>query len=308
MCLGLLCVVLGGLLCFGLLRNRQEDQIKAQELAQVREQLELLRSRKLELEADLRMLKQEAAQQTDGKATLSLLVTDLSSSFMPLIVPDLDNTGIAAVMGLSQAQFPGGAGCITPEEFQKRLDAGWDYCLVWDGAAEFDQWYAGMRERLEDIGLTMPDVLYCAEKSYSETLEKAAHVWGINMIIHSGEENLPLVSTEFDTPWKIGSCWWSASNAENILNQAIAQRSSLAFVVYQADFSASTFTAMLSTVNSQKKADKLLIHTFAEARDYRTELSKHPVNAAYQAKVRGLEEEMRAIDQQIRALTSVKPS
>lgn len=123
-------MVLAGLLCVGILHSRREEQARAEALNAINKQLGPLRSRKLKLEAELETLEKEPVEQLGGMATLSLLVTDLSGDFAEQIIPDLQDAGVPAVMAVSQTQFPGNAGCITLEEFQERLDAGWDYCLA----------------------------------------------------------------------------------------------------------------------------------------------------------------------------------
>lgn len=303
--LGLLCVVLVGLLGFGILQSMREDQAKALALEEINERLEPLRSRKLELEAELAGLKRENDEQMGGMATLSLLVTDLSGDFVAQIAPLLETAEVPAVMVLSQEQFPGNEGLITVEEFRQLLENGWDYCTAWDGSIDFSEWYINMAQRLKELGFAMPESLYCAERSYTADLEKAAQVQGITTLVHSGEKNLPIVDTEHGTPWRLGSIRWIASGGRNCLEQAIEKHGSMVFVIDQMDFYESEFKAMLNLVKRYQGEETLMAGTLAEAGTYREEViaqQEKMQNEAYEARVRELNEEIEAVLAEIQGL------
>lgn len=302
---GLLCVVLAGLLGFGILQSKREDQARAQALSEINEQLEPLRSRKLELEAELAGLKRENEEEMSGMATLSLLVTDLDADLATQIVPALQEADVPAVLVLSQTQFPGDEGCITVEDLQQRLEDGWDYCVAWDGSDSFDEWYPDMSRRLEDIGLAMPKALYCEGKSYSADLAKAAQARGITTIVHNGEQDQPIVSVEFEDLWKMGSVRWIASGGRNLLEQAVEKHGSTVFRVDQIDFYESEFAAMLKLLNQYRDEDALMTGTLAESRAYREKLAAEQEemrDEAYEAKVRELNEKIQAVEDEIQAL------
>ena len=303
--LAFLCVVLAGALGFVIVQSRREDQARTLELEEISKDLTSLREQKLELEAELAGVRKENDEQIGGMATFSLLVTDLNDEFVNQITPLLEEAELPAVMALRPEQFPGQSGLITLEDFQERLDSGWDYCLAWNGGEDFDGWYTGMISQLEEIGLSAPTVLYCAERSYTAELETAASANGITTIVHSGEKDLPLVATEFGEPWKPGSIRWIASGARNSLESAVEKHGSMAFVVDQVDFYESEFSAMLSLVKNYRTEETLMTGTFTAAMEYRKELialQRQLQNEAYELKVSDLKEKIQAVDEEIHAL------
>lgn len=303
--LGFLCIVLAGALGFAILQSKREDRAQSLALEEISKNLNSLREQKLELEIELAGLKKENDDQMGGMATFSLLITDLNDKFVKQITPALEDAQIPAVMALSTEQFPGQRGLIKLTDFQQRLDNGWDYCLAWSGGEDFAGWYTNMTDQLEKIGLAAPAVLYCAERSYTPELETAAVSCGITTIIHSGEKDLPLVDTEFDEPWKVGSMQWIATGARKCLESTVEKHGSLAFAVDQMDFDDEEFTAMLELVEQFRSEETLLTGTFAAAMDYRKELialQEQMQNEAYEARVSELKEEIEAVDQEIRSL------
>lgn len=303
--LAFLCIVLAGALGFAIVQSKRENQARTLELEEISKELTSLREQKLELETELAGVRKESDEQLSGMATFSLLVTDLSDKFVKQIAPLLEEAELPAVMALSPEQFPGRRGLIKLEDFEQRLESGWDYCLAWSGGEDFDGWYTGMVSQLETIGLSAPTVLYCAERSYTAELETAASANGITTIVHSGEKNLPLVATEFEELWKPGSIRWIASGARNTLESAVEKHGSMAFVVDQVDFFESEFTVMLELVKRRRAEETLMTGTFAAAIEYRKELialQEQMQNDAYEAKVSELKEKIEAVDLEIRSL------
>lgn len=303
--LGLLCVVLAGLLGFGILHSRREDQAKALALEEINEQLEPLRVRKQELEAELAGLKLENDELMGGMATLSVLVTDLDSGFVAQIAPMLQAAGIPAVVALSQEQFPGNEGLITVAEFRQLLESGWDYCAAWDGSVDFAVWYSGMAQQLEEIGLAMSEVLYCAERSYITDLDEAAQARGFSTIVHSGEKNLPIEDTAYGSLWKPGSIWWNTPGVRDYLEQVIEKHGNTVLMINQVEFYASSFNAMLNLVKYYEKEEALISGTFAQAKAYHEEQTAKQAelqNEAYALSVCELSEKIEAITEEMQTL------
>lgn len=307
--LGVLCVILAGLLGFGLLQSKRRDRAQTLMLEEINQKLGDLRSQKIELETKLAGLKKENDDQSSGMATFSLMVTDLSAEFMGQLLPAVEAAELPAVMALSQEQFPGERGLVTLEVFQQRLEAGWDYCVAWNGQEDYDSWYADMAQRLEGIGLAMPDVLYCAEFSYTEDVEAAAVAKGVATIVHSGEKNLPIIDTEFASPWKMGAVRWIASGARNSLEQAVEKHGNMVFTVDSVDFYETEFTAMLNLVKQCQGEETLIAGTFAETRAYRQQVvlqNEQMQDEAYKAQVTELTEEIEAVKADIQSLLNQK--
>lgn len=304
--IGLACLILAGLLAFGLQKSRREDAERSAALREINQQMDVLRARKLELEAELKVAKQELEESLKGMGTLTLLITDLSDDFVERITPVLQEVGLPAVMVLTQDCFTGDEGNVTLSWVQERLNDGWDYCVAYDGTENFDEWYNSMMELLESHYLNMPQALYFSEKSYTPELEKLALARNFSTIIHSGENRLPIVSVEVESPWRLGAIQWSLSKAPVTLDQAMAECGSVSFIVDQASFDASSFSSMLKSINQYQMEETLWVVTIEHAKAYRAEIVSQLEAArsdpGYDESVKALEEELESVNEQIQAL------
>lgn len=304
--IGLACIVLAGLLVWGIQRSRQEDAARSAALREVNEQMDSLRSRKLELEKELEALKKEISTKVGGMGTISLLITDLDSAFVARISLSMDEAAVPGVLVLTEEQFPGNEECITLSRFQELLESGWEYCLAWNGIGDFDSWYASMSELLRESNLSMPKALYCEDRSYREDLESAAQEKGFAIIIHSGELGLSIINEEAETPWRIGSTRWASGEGRNYVDQAAYRRGSVALIIDQINFFEEEFSAMLRLINRYLEAETLLPATLTAAKSYRTKIVSQLEDAQYNSsnseKVRAMEEELESVNAQIQAL------
>lgn len=304
--IGLACVVLAGLLVVGIQKSREEDQAHSADLEQVNQQMDTLRTRKLELEKELDALKEEISTKVGGMGTISLLITDLDSVFVERISLSMDAAAVPGVLVLTQDEFPDNEELITLTRFQELLESGWEYCVAWDGIGDFNSWYADMSELLEENNLTMPEALYCSDRSYRTEVEEAAVAQGFTTIIHSGELGLPMINEEAESPWHLGSIRWASSEGRNYVDQAAYKRGSVALIIDQVNFFEDEFTAMLKLLSRYQEAETLLQTTITDAKEYRTnvvsELEDAQYNSANSAKVKALEEELESVNEQIQVL------
>lgn len=305
--IGLVCILLAGFLVFGIQKFQQEEAERSAALRELTQEMDTLRSRQVELQAEIEAAREKLVAELRGMGTFTLLVTDLNADFMERLVPVLQEAGVPAVMVLTQEGFPGNEGMIRLSDFLQRLEDGWDYCVACDGTVEFEEWYSGMSELLEANDLTMPGALYCSGRSYTAEVGKAAQNRGFGTIVHSGEEGLPIVDSEFGDPWCVGSVRWIMSGARSYMEQAAATGGSMAFTVDQNDFSESEFSAMLRLVKQYQEEESLLASTLVGAGTYRAEDASQ-IEAAqndpeYDATIAALQEELDSVNEQIQVLT-----
>lgn len=303
--LGLLCVLLAGLLGVFMLKSRQEEAMRAAALEQINQQLGPLRTRKLEIESEIEHLETEIDKLGKGMATVSLVITDLDSGFMQQVTRPLLQANLPAVMALSQDNFPDGQGCITLSEFQDRLKDGWDYCAAWDGRQSFASWYTDMSARLAEIGLSMPQTLYCDGDIYTREVGKSVQARGFTTIVHASEEELANADVREGTPWELNPVKWLVSGARRYLEQVVGDRGSIAFTIDRMDFDEAEFSAMLKQLNQYQKNELLLAANLPEARDYRLKVTAQRAGAQNDAnalKRQELETELEMVSQQIQEL------
>lgn len=304
--IGLACAVLAGLLVFGIQKSRQEDAVRSAALREINQQMDALRTQKKELEAQLETAKEKFEAELRGMGTITVLVTDLSADLMDQITPAMEEADVPAVMALAQDRFPGGEGLVPLSGFLQKLEDGWDYCVSYDGSAEFDEWYGAMSELLTANELSMPRALYCAGRYYSEELEKAAQAQGFETIIYSGDQGQSDIDAESVDPWHVDSVHWIVSGSRSRMEAAASSGGSIAFAVDTANFSKSEFNSMLRLVNQYRDEGTLMAATFADARTYRAgviaQMEAARNDPEYNETVAALEKELEAVNEKIQAL------
>lgn len=304
--IGLACIVLAGVLVVGVQKSMREDRAHSAALQEVNQQMDSLRSRKLELEKELEALKEEISTKVGGMGTLSLLITDLDSVFVERVSLRMDEAGVPGVLVLTEEQFPGNEECITLSRFQELLESGWEYCVAWNGIGEFDSWYEDMSKLLNENGLAMPKALYCEDRSYRVEVEETVQARGFTIIVHSGELGLPIVNEEAETLWRVGSARWASNEGRSYMDQASYKRGSVALIVDQVNFFEEEFDSMLAMLNRYYEAETLRPAVLTEAESYRRqivlELEDAQYNSSNSAKVRSMEEELESVNEQIQAL------
>lgn len=304
--IGLACVILAGLLVFGIRKSRQEDAARSAALQEINQQMNALRTRKQELETELETAKEEFEAKLRGMGTMTILFTDLDADLMAQAVPAMKEADVPGVMALAQDYFPGDEGLIPISDFLQRLEDGWEYCLTYDGSTGFDKWYGNMSELLAANDLTMPQALYCAGRYYTEELEEAALAQGFDTIIYSGDLGKSDIDAESVDPWYVDSVRWIVSGSRGRMEEAARTSGSLAFTVDAVNFSQSDFNSMLRLVNQCRDEGTLLAVTFADARSYRAEVISQLKDARndpkYNATIAALQEELDSVNGQIQAL------
>ena len=308
--IGLACVILAGLLAFGIQKSRQEDAARSAALQEINQQMDALRTRKKELEAELETAKEKFEAELRGMGTFTVLVTDLSVGLMDQAAPALKEADVPAVVALAQDRFPGEEGLIPFSDFLQRLEDGWEYCVVYDGSAEFDEWYQNMSGLLSANDLTMPRTLYCAGRYYTEEIEEAAKSHGFETIVYSGDQGQTDVDNESVDPWHVDSVRWIVSGSRSRMEEAANTGGSVAFTVDAANFSGSEFNSMLRLVNQYRDEGTLMAATFSNARTYRagviSELEAARKDPEYNAAIAALQEELNSVEEQIQALIESK--
>lgn len=93
------------------------------------------------------------------------------------------------------------------------------------------------------------------------------------MLIHHGEEDLPLIADageETDGLWKAGACGWNSYGTSDRLRNTMSQGKNLVFTVGAdtsgEEFESSQFKSMVSTLKNYEQQDNLMITGLEQAR------------------------------------------
>ena len=299
--------------CLGIALWQLDRQEQArQELYQALElQTRPLRLQRNSLERELQNLEKDDYALSQVHATEEILVVELDAALYEQMFPVMQQAGVCGVLALSQTEFFDLPGKITRAQFDELLDAGWSYCLSWDGSAELAPWLDEMIDLLDQEGLYMPSAVYCAPNCYSTDLDPILAQYQVDVVIHHGEESLPLmVSKAEEGIWRLGAKVWNYGGVKIDLENLVSRNGNLVFTVsFDASrndtWSKSSFQSMLEFISSYVASDRLMVTDFQTARTYHTlsdedggTLDLEQRRAELQAQIDALEEQINAIYEQ----------
>ena len=246
-----------------------------------------LQVEKRELERELDALEENYEQQMKGMPTAEIVVTDMDEALYDELYPVMQEAGLQGIMALSDTEYFGRAGNISVSQFNEMLEAGWGYCLGWDGGGDFAEWMSEMAERLRDTRLSVPEAVYFAPGSYSSEYDEILRQYDVTVAVHHGEEEKAVIVTDDGQGdiWYPGAVSWNYSGARIDFESLISAGGNLTVSVNfgQADgrsadasgdgvYTENSFRNMLEYITQQISEGKLLVMTgFEAARACRTE-------------------------------------
>lgn len=132
--------------------------------------------------------------------SMHILFVEPDARIMTDVLPMLEPTGDPATVAVSEAFFPGDAGCLTAAEVQKLTELGWDVCL--SVTAETD--VAALYARVLAAGIAAPQAAYFPEGDCTVAAEAALAELGIPVVIQYGD--VKPVDGEAAACWFLRAC------------------------------------------------------------------------------------------------------
>ncbi len=313
------CILLSAVLAGGVWSMWQNDMQQSAHNADIDIEARPLRLQINDLENQMKDLEEEYEIKMKGTASVQLVFVELDEALYTDAYPLMED--IPGVLALSDTDFFGTEGNITRSQFDELLNAGWSYCLNWDGKDNLRTWLTVMQGKLQNAGLEMPDTLYFAAESYSSKMDAILEEYGIKTAVHHGEESLPLITTAEDETdsnlsaaiWRPGSKTWNYSGVKDEIARLIHQKGNLAFTIsfrqeddIQKDdiWEETQFTNILSCISDYIKSGDLLATDFSSARiqHVRDEDELSALTAELEAQKAALQEQIDQLQQQLDAL------
>lgn len=263
--LGLTALLLIGILAVGL-----QNRASRQERAAVLERAEPLEKQRDQLIHQRDRLQRAYYDQSLGVATEQLLFLELDPRLMSEVFPLLQEREIIGVLGLSEGELPGEPGKITREDFDSLLAAGWETCLVCEGAEDFAAWDRKMTALLGQAGIDKPRFLYFADKVFDPDWTEEIEAGGYSVAVHHGEEGLSLIAKDTEGPlWLSGAHPWNYVGVSEEIKQLAEKRGQHCFTLRFSEdiYSRERFLRMLDYVKTFQEDGSLVITGFARARD-----------------------------------------
>lgn len=230
-------------------------------------------ARKQELEQQLKLVEKEYQAKINGKGTLTLLCMDMTEDIYTVIYPQMKEYGYIAMLAVSETAMPGEEGCMEIAQVRELLDAGWCLCLHRKEESDPEEWLTEMQQRLEALGLEMPEQIYFERGTYRNEYDEVLTEHGLTAVVHHQETGLQALTTQTeDGIWHIGAWGWNQENARESMEQATQMGAGLVFTIgskyyYDGD----QFPKMLSVIAGYEEKESLYVTDVASAHDCRRE-------------------------------------
>ncbi len=293
---------LAALLLIGFLAVEIQDRSSKRELAEILARAEPLERQRDALQQERDRLQRETTENTRVIATEQLLILDLDPRITTELLPLMQELGIPGVLGLCPGNLPGEQGCLSREDFDRLMAAGWECCLVCEAGTDFTAWDGEMTELLQQKGIEKPRAVYFPEKSFDPAWQEEIAACGYTVAIHHGEGRLPLIAGEVTEPlWLTGAHPWNYDGVKTEINELILVRGQHCFTLRfregVEEYRLSSFQNMLEFVQPFLQAGTLRITGLMQARTIHD-----PENNGSKAAIEAWEREDKLLADQIAAL------
>lgn len=271
------------------------------------EQIRPLEAERSDLYQKIENADREYQENINAQATAQFLFTDLDKEIYTQVFPLMQKKNLTGVLALSPDELPNMDGNIIRREFEEMLNAGWSYCVFWDGSGDLESFLFDVKDAFYLISLTMPKSIYFAPGSYSSEYQEILEEYGFSIAIHHGEEELPIVTTQYSDFWTLGAAALYGGNSEFSLNDVVTSKGNIVVTFSLSDsvpFNAEQFSSYLDTYKSLQDNEELSVTTFNEA--YRVhgdaDEAQEQYKSDYEEQKKQLDTRVDEIDRQIREI------
>ena len=305
-------LIVAVLVAIGLFYNktRVADAEMQKELIRIHDAVDPLLNERLNLHYDVEQLNRSYAEESLGTSTAEIIFTSIDSRLYTKAYPILKKYDMTGIMALSVDSMPGEGNNISYFDFKSLVESGWIYCVICTDPANFDEWLEQMQNRINFFYLTMPEVIYFPEKTYSHDLDEKIAEAGFSVVIHHGEERLPILISEStsDGLWHPGAVPLNKNTITNIADAYNARANIIYTVSFDAlasdKFDTSNFTTYVRVINAYMNLKYIYYTDILSARASFVENEKRveKLTAEYEARKTELEAKIISVDDELNRL------
>lgn len=248
-------------------QSKQAQSIAAEELDEIRRPY---LARQLELTTRLAQIDQEQQKALPRKMTLHFLFTEPDARIMTDVLPIMAQSGHVGTVAVSEAFFPGDAGCLTADEALRLLEQGWELCLSVDAGTDVP----ALLTRLQAAGLPAPTTAYFPEGDCTLARESELSGLGFTAAVQYGRSQ-PVDGAAAALWFACAYGTLDDANGEGFDNAYYAKSAFVVTEGWQRDrelFSQSDLKANIDLYDSYVKLDYAQVMTIAAARLHNAEV------------------------------------
>lgn len=260
-----------GLFAFVLFVQKKENK-KATRQELIYEQSRPLSVRKEELEQELETLRKLYEKSISPKASVQVLFTDLNEQVYTTCYPIMKEYEDTGILTVSATQLPGEEGCMTKEQFQELVDAGWDVYVTWQTEGDAKKWWPNLQNKLTVLGVRAGKTMYFPKGTYQVDADKVLLELGFtSVLISKNDEESPLQMQEEEGIWHAGAVGMMTSKPKLWLREAVAQDANVAYLVgfslEEELYNENSFRSMLNSLEEYKATEELIVTDVEDARE-----------------------------------------
>lgn len=289
--------------------QKQEEEMAVQH-EELYEQRRPLTVKQEQIEQQLEALEDAYEKSKSPNAVVQVLFTELDEQVYTLCYPIMQEYEYTGTLALSPNQFPGQEGCMTVEQFQELMNAGWEICITWQTGTDTDKWWPNLQNKLTVLGVEPGQVLYFPKGTYNADLDATIQELGFSIaVISKTEEETPLQLQYEEGVWHVGAVGLMSSKPRLWLREAVAQYANLAYLVgFELEeelYNENSFRSMLNCFDEYEATEELAVTSIQDARDqyHSRSVGVSPeLESQYQEQKAALEKELSEIKEQLKEI------
>lgn len=209
----ILCIVLGGGIYYAYKTYTASEAQKAAQLRQISAQIPPLEEKINELTAQRDEVSDKLESQIETSLTTEFLFLECPTTLYTEAFQAMKEADLSGIIGLSYTEFFKNAGKINYSMYTEMMNNGWSSCIVWDGETDLSVYITQIQNNLSIHGIAPLTAVYFPDKTYSTEYDPVLEELGITVVIHHGEEELPISPVGADEGlWHIGSEFGTYNN------------------------------------------------------------------------------------------------
>ena len=292
--------------------QKQENK-KAVEHEKIYEQRRPLAVKEEQLEQKLEELENTYEKSKSPNAVTQIIFTEMDEQVYSLCYPIMQEYEYIGILALSPTEFPGEEGCMTVEQFQELVDAGWKICITWQSDDRENNWLVNLKNKMTVLGIEQGQTLYFPQGTYHADVDETIQELGFSIaIISKAEEEAPLQLQYEEGVWHVGAVGLMSSKPRLWLREAVAQDANVAFLVgFQLEtelYNERSFRSMLNCFDEYEATEELVITDVDAAKEYyhtRSAGISPELESQYQQEKAALEAELADVKKQLQEIDAM---
>ncbi len=293
-CISLIVVVIG-LAAWMVMSNAKKEEETRLFYEQMNEQLLPIQNEIYELRKELTDLEMRYVNEKKQYATVQLLFTAPMAEIYTTCYQFMKAYDYVGIIAVSEEYFPGNEGCITAYEAELLGKAGWQFCMRYDGGS-FD----ALKTKAEESGFTLLNAVYFMNGSFDPNLEIIREM---DYVIHHGEHNTPLITSDKDERWYLGAMGWYIVGVSNVLNETVEDHANIVYTIGpdgdEEGYESGQFKGMLQTISKKKDT---LVTDLTSLDKYQGEEADEAYELEYEKAKNEIEDKIEALKKQENAI------